>query len=124
LRKDEGRSESVRFAWLNEACAAQAEHHDQIVYLESRDALRRLKVAVLKLKPKTREIFIARRVHGLTYAEISEITGLSAKAIEKHMAQAIAKAQPFHGSLLIGDFRRVQTRVADPQASRQAARAG
>jgi RNA polymerase sigma-70 factor (ECF subfamily) len=95
LRNDEGRSETVRVAWLDEASAAAAQHHDQIVYLESRDALRRLEAAVLKLKPRTRDIFIARRVNGLSYAEISELTGLSTKAIEKHMAKAIAKLSRF-----------------------------
>jgi RNA polymerase sigma factor (sigma-70 family) len=58
--------------------------------LESRDMLTRLEAAMLKLRPKTREIFIAHRVHGLSYAEIAERTGLSVKGVEKQMSKAIA----------------------------------
>jgi RNA polymerase sigma-70 factor (ECF subfamily) len=46
--------------------------------------------AVARLSPRTRTVFLARRVEGLSYAEISERTGLSAKRIEKHMSKAIA----------------------------------
>ena len=64
---------------------------DQVAVLESRDTLRRLEQAMGKLKPKTREIFLAHRIHGFTYAEIAERTGLSVKGVEKQMSKAIAK---------------------------------
>lgn len=64
--------------------------HNPIVQLESRDTLRRLEKAMLGLKPKTRAIFLARRLDGLSYAEIAERTGLSVKGVEKQMAKAIA----------------------------------
>lgn len=64
---------------------------DQVAALESRDTLRRLELALGKLKPKTREIFLAHRIHGFTYAEIAERTGLSVKGVEKQMSKAIAK---------------------------------
>lgn len=67
------------------------QHVDQVAVLESRDALRRLEQAMSKLKPKTREIFLAHRIHGFTYAEIAERTGLSVKGVEKQMSKAIAK---------------------------------
>ncbi|HEX8669628.1 MAG TPA: sigma-70 family RNA polymerase sigma factor [Allosphingosinicella sp.] len=59
--------------------------------LESRDILGRLEAAMLKLKPKTREIFMAHRLDGLSYAEIAEQTGLSVKGVEKQMSKAIAQ---------------------------------
>jgi RNA polymerase sigma-70 factor (ECF subfamily) len=65
--------------------------YDQVAALESRDRLRRLEQAVGKLKPRTREIFLAHRVHGFTYAEIAERTGISIKGVEKQMSKAIAK---------------------------------
>jgi RNA polymerase sigma-70 factor (ECF subfamily) len=43
------------------------------------------------MKPKTREIFLAHRIHGFTYAQIAERTGLSVKGVEKQMSKAIAK---------------------------------
>lgn len=72
---------------------------DQQKLLESRDMLRRLEGAMLKLRPKTREIFMAHRVDGLSYAEIAERTGLSIKGVEKHMGKAIAQiARTLHRS--------------------------
>ena len=64
---------------------------DQVATLESRDMLRRLEHAVGKLKPRTREIFLAHRIEGLSYAQIAERTGLSVKGVEKQMSRAIAK---------------------------------
>lgn len=63
---------------------------DQQRLLESRDMLRRVEAAVLRLSPKTREIFMAHRVEGLSYAEIAQHTGLSVKGVEKQMSKAIA----------------------------------
>jgi RNA polymerase sigma factor (sigma-70 family) len=64
---------------------------DQVALLESRDALRRLEHAISRMKPKTRQIFLEHRIHGFTYAEIAERTGLSVKGVEKQMSKAIAK---------------------------------
>ena len=58
--------------------------------LEHRDTLRRLERAMLRLKPKTREIFLAKRLDGMSYAEIAARSGLSVKGVEKHMSKAIA----------------------------------
>jgi RNA polymerase sigma factor (sigma-70 family) len=66
-------------------------HVDQVAVLETRDTLRRLEFAIAKLKPKTRKIFLAHRLDGLTYSEIAELTGLSVKGVEKQMSKAIAK---------------------------------
>lgn len=58
--------------------------------LEARDSLRRIEAALYRLKPRTREIFLAHRLDGLSYAEIAERTGLSVKGVEKQMSKAIA----------------------------------
>jgi RNA polymerase sigma factor (sigma-70 family) len=63
---------------------------DQQRLLESRDMLTRLEAAMLRLRPRTREIFMAHRLDGLSYAEIAERTGLSVKGVEKQMSKAIA----------------------------------
>ena len=49
----------------------------------------RLEQAVARLKPLTREIFLAQRVDGYTYPEIAKETGLSVKGVEKQMSKAI-----------------------------------
>lgn len=65
--------------------------HDQQRLLESRDMLARVEAAMLKLRPKTREIFMAHRIDGLSYSEIAERTGLSVRGVEKQMSKAIAQ---------------------------------
>lgn len=62
----------------------------QIAALEARDMLNRIEQTIQKLKPITREIFLAHRLDGYSYAEIAQRTGLSVKGVEKHMSRAIA----------------------------------
>lgn len=64
---------------------------DQHELLESRDMLRRLEAAMMRLRPKTREIFMAHRIDGLTYAEIAERTGLTVKGVETQMSRALVQ---------------------------------
>ena len=59
--------------------------------LEARDLLRLVEKALLQLKPRTREIFMAVRVDGMSYAEVHERTGLSFKIIQKEMARALVR---------------------------------
>lgn len=62
---------------------------DQLEALEARDMLARVEAAVLQLKPLTRQIFLAHRIDGYSYAEIALRTGLSVKGVEKQMSRAI-----------------------------------
>ena len=64
---------------------------DQVRVLESRDKLRRLEQVIERLRPRTREIFLAHRIQGLTYREIADEMGLTVKGVEKQMSKAIAK---------------------------------
>jgi RNA polymerase sigma factor (sigma-70 family) len=63
---------------------------DELRRLEARDSLARLEAAMARLKPKTREIFLAHRLDGKSYAEIAEFMGMSIKGVEKQMSKAIA----------------------------------
>ena len=67
------------------------EPNDVQAQLETRDTLRRLEAAVARMKPRTRTIFLAHRIEGLSYAEIAERFGLSVKGVEKQMSKAIAQ---------------------------------
>ena len=91
LLRDWGRATALRQRSQPTLEIASDQQLDQVAVLESRDTLRRLELAVSKLKPKTREIFLAHRIHGFTYAEIADRTGLSVKGVEKQMSKAIAK---------------------------------
>ena len=64
---------------------------DLVTALEARDMLCRLERAMLRLKPKTREIFLAHRLDGYSYAEIAARTGMTTKAVEMQMSRAIAQ---------------------------------
>jgi RNA polymerase sigma factor (sigma-70 family) len=95
LLRDWGRARTLKERSQPTLELTADEEVDQIAVLESRDTLRRLERAMSKLKPKTREIFLAHRIHGFTYAEIAVRTGLSVKGVEKQMAKAIAKIDRF-----------------------------
>lgn len=62
---------------------------DPAAAYEARDMLGRLEDVVALLEPRTREIFLAHRIDGLSYSEIAARTGLSVKTVEKHMSRAI-----------------------------------
>lgn len=62
---------------------------DPVAMLEARDRLARIEEAVLRLKPLARQIFLARRLDGYTYAEIAQQTGLSVRGVEKQMNRAL-----------------------------------
>jgi len=59
-------------------------------YVEARQLLHAYEDCLLKLRPKTRLIFLLHRRDGLTYAEIAVEAGLSVSGVEKHMMKAIA----------------------------------
>lgn len=46
---------------------------------------------LLALPPKLRDVFALNHVKGLTYREIAQLRGISVKAVEKRMTQAIAR---------------------------------
>ncbi len=62
---------------------------DPVAQLEARDMLARLETAMKKMKPATREIFMAHRIYGYSYSEIAVLHSRSTKSVEKHMAKAI-----------------------------------
>jgi RNA polymerase sigma-70 factor (ECF subfamily) len=72
--------------------------NDLHAQLEARDVLDRLEAAMLRLRPLTRDIFMARRIDGYSYREIAAQTGLSVKRVEKHMARAIAELDHLLGA--------------------------
>lgn len=58
--------------------------------LVASQTLARYEAAMMKLKPKTREIFLLHRLDGLTYAQIAKDLGMSLGGVEKQMSKAIA----------------------------------
>jgi RNA polymerase sigma factor (sigma-70 family) len=62
----------------------------EIARLKARDSLAQLDAAMRSMNPKTRDIFMAHRVQGMTYREIAKHFGISTKSVEKQMARALA----------------------------------
>ena len=62
----------------------------EVSRLEARDSLNRLEAVIRAMKPRTREIFMAHRLDGMSYTEIACATGLSVSGVEKHMIKALS----------------------------------
>jgi len=48
----------------------------------------RLEAAVQSLPRQRREVFLAVRVHAMSYADTAQATGLSVRQVERHVARA------------------------------------
>ncbi|MCH4552135.1 RNA polymerase sigma factor [Aestuariibaculum lutulentum] len=57
--------------------------------LEEQQFMEKLKRAIANLPEKQREVFLLSRIGKKKYTEISEIVGISVKAVEKRMSQAL-----------------------------------
>lgn len=92
LIRDRARAPATRLVIVDsETTDLAVSDEDALCRLEARDSLRRIEAAMLRLKPKTREIFLAHRLDGMSYAQIAQATGLSVKGVEKQMTRAIAQ---------------------------------
>ncbi len=57
--------------------------------LEEQEFMLKLKKAITDLPEKQREVFLLSRIDKKKYSEISDIVGISVKAVEKRMSQAL-----------------------------------
>lgn len=95
--KDRQRRETVRFR--HGAVDAQDTDLEEQVrsdlsperVLLGRQAVARLAAALRELPERTRDIFMLRCYEGLKHAEIAHLHGISVRAVEKHMAKALAR---------------------------------
>lgn len=72
-----------------DAVPVDAPGHDaQLVQQQELDAVTEV---ILTLSPRCQEIFLLNRVEGMTYVQVAETCGISTKAVEKHMANALAE---------------------------------
>lgn len=53
--------------------------------------VRRLSKAILELPPKCQRVYLLKRVHGMSHAQIAERCGISVKMVEKHLATALVQ---------------------------------
>lgn len=48
-----------------------------------------LRVAILELPPKCKQVFLLSRVHDMSYSQIARHCGISVKMVEKHIHKAV-----------------------------------
>lgn len=58
--------------------------------LRQEELSRKLQDALAEIPEKAREVFLMNRIEGLTYTDIADRLGLSVKAIEKRMSEALS----------------------------------
>lgn len=93
LLRDRAASAAARLARLQlpvEQGHDVADAADPHRILEARGELEHYRRVLIRLKPKTLEIFLLHRVDGLTYSEIGARLGLSEGGVKRHMVKAIA----------------------------------
>ena len=67
--------------------------------LEKQEFKNRLDQAISKLNPGQREVFLLNRIEGLKYREIADLLGISQKAVEKRMSQALKELRKIHNKI-------------------------
>lgn len=58
---------------------------------DQQELIARMEVILHRLPRRTRDIFLAHRVEGLSYAEIAERNGLTERQVERHMVRALVR---------------------------------
>lgn len=58
----------------------------------------RLREAILSLPPKCQRVYLLKRAHGLSHAEVARRCGISVKMVDKHLATAFLQLQRKVGS--------------------------
>jgi RNA polymerase sigma-70 factor (ECF subfamily) len=69
--------------------AATEQNPEQRAVYEQQVA--RLSKAILELPPKCQRVYLLKRTHDLSHAQIAERCGISVKMVEKHLATALAQ---------------------------------
>ena len=104
---------SIRSASDLELVGAMSDTPSPEQVAEDRDELARVAQALRDLPPKVREVFILRRVQGLSQRETAERLGITENSVEKRISQGIR--------VLLAAFGRGGKRAAKPLRSDKSA---
>lgn len=91
--KDHHRRTAVRERFAKEQSAvsgAAGSDFSPEHVLQDRETLTQLVAALRQLPERTRDVLMLRCFEGLKHAEIARLQGISVRAVEKHMAKALA----------------------------------
>lgn len=71
----------------NELQAEQPTHEQRVADQQELALIREL---ILRLPTRCRQVYLLNRIDGMSYSEIARHCGISVKAVEKHVAKALA----------------------------------
>jgi RNA polymerase sigma factor (sigma-70 family) len=82
--------------------------------LTEAEIIERLEAGLQRMPNLRREIFLAIRLDDLSYAEIAERTGLTAKQVERHFARSmITLLEAFDGRSPVPWWKRILRRITE-----------
>lgn len=87
-RREAARGAAVHVSWDDDAHPGSDFSAQRV--LEGREAVLRLRDALLELPERSRDIFVLRVLEGLKIRDIARLVGISTRATEKHLAHAMA----------------------------------
>jgi RNA polymerase sigma factor (sigma-70 family) len=90
-----------------DALETPADEPDPEAQALARDELNRLALAIAAMPERIRDVFVMRRVHGLSQREVAGRLGLSESTVEKHMSKGFR-----HLSALFGRGGKAQPRAS------------
>lgn len=93
LNKLEHQKVVIRFAMADNR---SSQVHSPEYLLEMKEFKSKLEEAITNLPESQREVFLMNRIDGLKYREIASLLGVSQKAIEKRMSQALLELRKVH----------------------------
>ncbi|KAA1243909.1 RNA polymerase sigma factor [Aquimarina sp. RZ0] len=79
---------------------SEIDHQDPQFLIEEKEFMKKLKNAINQLPEKQREAFLLSRIDKKTYREISEIIGVTIKAVEKRIHYALLNLKESLGDIL------------------------
>jgi RNA polymerase sigma-70 factor (family 1) len=89
--KNHFKHQKVVYNFQKQEPASESETADEAdSALRQEELNRKLQAALAEIPEKSRDVFLMNRIEGLTYADIAERLGLSVKAIEKRMSEALS----------------------------------
>lgn len=64
--------------------------------------LMQIRQAIRELPPKCQRVYLLKRVHGMSHAQVAELCGISVKMVEKHLVKGLATLRRKVGDSVVG----------------------
>lgn len=89
-RRDASRMAHAHVSLEDDVLALPSAEPAQDERVAHQQALVAVRVAVLRLPPRCREVYLLNRIEDMSYTEIARHCGISVKAVEKHIGKALS----------------------------------